>query len=199
MIASPYKTSAKTDKESRAPKMSSSCRLLLSLPLPSLGFPHRPSSSLAVDSKWIQPPKCHGKIKASMKVMIERLPRKSLEKPISALQLGALLASVELPAFAVTGENNEEDFTWVLIQLGIVAVWYLLLMPPIILNWIRLRFYKRKLLEMYLQFMFVFIFFPGLLIWAPFLNFRRLPRDPNMKYPWSNPDQDPSLKDPNAL
>lgn len=36
---------------------------------------------------------------------------------------------VEQPAFAVTGVNNEEDFTWVLIQLGIIAFWYFLIMP----------------------------------------------------------------------
>ncbi|KAF2316812.1 hypothetical protein GH714_042153 [Hevea brasiliensis] len=46
-----------------------------------------------------------------------------------AVQLGALLATVEQPAFAVTGVNNEEDLTWVLIQLAIVAFWYFLIMP----------------------------------------------------------------------
>ncbi|KAK9276145.1 hypothetical protein L1049_005676 [Liquidambar formosana] len=108
-----------------------------------------------------------------------------------AIQVGALLANVEQPAFAVTGVNNEEDFTWVLIQLGIIAFWYFLIMPPIIMNWLRVRWYKRNLLEMYVQFMFVFMFFPGIMIWAPFLNFRKFPRDPSMKYPWSTP-QDPS-------
>ncbi|KAJ0038164.1 hypothetical protein Pint_22336 [Pistacia integerrima] len=110
-----------------------------------------------------------------------------------AVQLGAiLLATFEQPAIAVTGENNYDvDLVTVIIKLGIIAVWYFLIMPPIIMNWLRVRWYKRKLLEMYLQFMFVFLFFPGLLIWAPFLNFRRLPRDPSMKYPWSTPE-DPS-------
>ncbi|KAF5208097.1 NAD(P)H-quinone oxidoreductase subunit L protein [Thalictrum thalictroides] len=107
-----------------------------------------------------------------------------------AIQVGAFLAAVEQPALAVTGVNNEEDLSWKLIQLGIVAFWYLLIMPPILLNWLRLRWYKRMLLEMYLQFMCVFLFFPGILLWAPFVNFRRLPRDPTMKYPWSTP-QDP--------
>ncbi|KAF9592465.1 hypothetical protein IFM89_014955 [Coptis chinensis] len=111
-----------------------------------------------------------------------------------AIEVGAILAAVEQPAFAVTGVNNQEDFTWTLIQLGIIAFWYFLIMPPIILNWLRLRWFKRMLLEMYLQFMFVFLFFPGILLWAPFVNFRRLPRDPTMKYPWSTP-QDPSLTD----
>ncbi|KAF2594782.1 hypothetical protein F2Q70_00045221 [Brassica cretica] len=32
---------------------------------------------------------------------------------------------------------------------------------------------------------------PWLLLWAPFLNFRKFPRDPFMKYPWDKP-KDPS-------
>ncbi|XP_021687198.2 NAD(P)H-quinone oxidoreductase subunit L, chloroplastic isoform X2 [Hevea brasiliensis] len=108
-----------------------------------------------------------------------------------AVQLGALLAT---PAFAVTGVNNEEDLKWVLIQLAIVAFWYFLIMPPIIMNWLRVRWYRRKLFEMYLQFMFVFIFFPGILLWAPFLNFRKFPRDPSLKYPWSTPENPSQVK-----
>ncbi|PIA26596.1 hypothetical protein AQUCO_09100040v1 [Aquilegia coerulea] len=78
-----------------------------------------------------------------------------------AIQVGAFLAAVDQPAFAVTGVNNEEPLSWKLIQLGIIAFWYLLIMPPIILNWLRLRWKQRMLLEMYLQFMCVFMFFPG--------------------------------------
>ncbi|XP_062110151.1 NAD(P)H-quinone oxidoreductase subunit L, chloroplastic isoform X2 [Humulus lupulus] len=114
-----------------------------------------------------------------------------LKKSSLALQVGAILATVEQPAFALTGVNNEQELSWVLIQLGVVGFFYFLVMPPVIMNWLRLRFYKRKLLETYLQFMFVFIFFPGLILWAPFLNFRKFPRDPSMKYPWSKPS-DPS-------
>ncbi|KMZ74005.1 hypothetical protein ZOSMA_137G00200 [Zostera marina] len=105
------------------------------------------------------------------------------------LHLGVLLTSIaDEPAFAVTGSNNyEQDLTSVLIQSGAFAFFYFLIMPPIIMNWLRLRWYKRKLFETYLQFMFVFLFFPGILLWAPFINFRRLPRDPTMKHPWSTP------------
>lgn len=105
------------------------------------------------------------------------------------MHMGILLASIaDQPAFAVTGSNNyEQDLTLVLIQSGAFAFFYFLIMPPIIMNWLRLRWYKRKFFEMYLQFMFVFLFFPGILLWAPFINFRRLPRDPTMKYPWSTP------------
>ncbi|KAK3222081.1 hypothetical protein Dsin_009106 [Dipteronia sinensis] len=110
-----------------------------------------------------------------------------------AIQAGALvLATFEQPALAVTGENNYVvDLNIVIIKLGAIAFWYFLIMPPIILNWLRLRWYRRKLLEMYFQFMFVFLFYPGIMVWAPFLNFRKFPRDPSMKYPWSVPE-DPS-------
>lgn len=114
-----------------------------------------------------------------------------------AIQLGTLLLSTVCtaqPALAVTGVNNEEDLTWVLIQLAISAFFYFLICPPIIMSWLRKRWYKRDLLEMYLQFMFVFIFFPGILLWAPFLNFRKFPRDPSMKYPWSTPQNSSQVK-----
>ncbi|CAM8878377.1 hypothetical protein QQ045_020275 [Rhodiola kirilowii] len=111
-----------------------------------------------------------------------------------ALQVGALIVTSEQPALAITGVNNQEDFTWVLIQLGISALIYFLMVPPFIMNWLRLRWYKRNLIEMYLQFMCVFIFFPGMMLWAPFVNVRKLPRDPNMKYPWSVPDDPSKIK-----
>lgn len=111
-----------------------------------------------------------------------------------ALQVGGVLATVAEPAFAVTGVNEEEDLVWVLIQLGISAFLYFIVFPPIIMNWLRTRWYKRNLLEMYVQFMFVFIFFPGVLLWAPFLNFRKFPRDPAMKYPWSVPENPSEIK-----
>ncbi|KAI3848340.1 hypothetical protein MKW98_005720 [Papaver atlanticum] len=104
-----------------------------------------------------------------------------------AIQIGALLSIVEQPALAITGVNNEEELSWILIQLGILAFWYFLIMPPIIMNWMRTRWYKRKFVEMYFQFLCTFMFFPGILLWAPFLNFRQRPQDPNMKYPWSTP------------
>ncbi|PKA62721.1 hypothetical protein AXF42_Ash018929 [Apostasia shenzhenica] len=108
----------------------------------------------------------------------------------SLLRYGALLASVATPAaLAVTAENNvEED-----LMSGIAAAFYFLIAPPIIMNWLRLRWYKRNFFEMYFQFMFAFIFFPGLMLSAPFLNFRPLPRDSTMKYPWSTPKDDATI------
>ncbi|KAK4430317.1 NAD(P)H-quinone oxidoreductase subunit L, chloroplastic [Sesamum alatum] len=111
-----------------------------------------------------------------------------------ALQVGGVLATVAQPAFAVTGVNEEQDLLSILIQSGIAAFLYFLVFPPIIMNWLRTRWYKRNLLEMYVQFMFVFIFYPGVLLWAPFLNFRKFPRDPSMKYPWSTPQNPSQIK-----
>ncbi|KAM0986699.1 hypothetical protein ACFX2I_010889 [Malus domestica] len=80
-----------------------------------------------------------------------------LKKSSLAIQVGEGLATIEQPAFAVTGINYEEDLTWVLIQSGVVAFWYFLIMPPIIMNWLRIRWYKRNLLEMYFLFMFCLV------------------------------------------
>ncbi|CAF2194690.1 hypothetical protein HID58_027563 [Brassica napus] len=113
------------------------------------------------------------------------------KKTIFATQLGAVLTTIDHPALAITGVNHEQELSSVVLDIGIISVWYFLVMPPIIMNWLRVRWYRRKFFEMYLQFMFVFMFFPGLLLWAPFLNFRKFPRDPSMKYPWDKP-KDPS-------
>ncbi|KAJ3677398.1 hypothetical protein LUZ60_003122 [Juncus effusus] len=161
---------------------------LSSLPSSPLVSPKRPSlSKLKILSLL--------KIKKSPQVISAKPQKSQFEKFVSLLQYGAILASVEAPAaLAVTGENNnEEDLFTTLIYGGIIAFFYLIVAPPIIMNWMRMRWYKRKLLEMYLQFMFTFIFFPGLLLWAPFVNFRMLPRDPTMKYPWSTPKDDPNI------
>ncbi|KHN46087.1 NAD(P)H-quinone oxidoreductase subunit L [Glycine soja] len=122
----------------------------------------------------------------------------SLKYTSLALQIGVLLALVrfvyiEIQFFllAVTGENNRPELLWVLTQWGVVLFGYFLVVPPIIMYWLWKRWYRRNLLEMYLQFMCVFIFFPGVILWAPFLNFRKFPRDPSLQYPWSVPE-DPS-------
>lgn len=116
-----------------------------------------------------------------------------VKKASLAVQIGALLTTFEQPALALTGVNHlaEQDLGKLLIEFGFILAWYFLIMPPIIMNWLRIRWYKRNLLEMYFQFMFVFMFFPGLMLWAPFLNFRKFPRDPDMKNPWDKP-KDPS-------
>ncbi|CAJ1938883.1 unnamed protein product [Sphenostylis stenocarpa] len=118
----------------------------------------------------------------------------SLKYTNLALHIGALLALAEQPVLAVTGENNRQELSLVLTQWGIVLFVYFLVVPPIIMFWLWKRWYRRGLLEMYFQFMFVFIFFPGVILWAPFLNFRKFPRDPSMQYPWSVPEDPSKIK-----
>lgn len=100
-----------------------------------------------------------------------------------------LYKQAEHPAasLAVTGANNHpQELSWILIQLGIVFFFYFLTAPvsfnlfhtlwglhqweynswiillqPLILYWLYKRWYRRKLVEMYFQFMCVFIFFPA--------------------------------------
>ncbi|XP_042510984.1 NAD(P)H-quinone oxidoreductase subunit L, chloroplastic isoform X2 [Macadamia integrifolia] len=160
----------------------------LSFPTPTV-FPvcfssncRQPSLSIICQSK---DKKKHKKVQCS--ICEKQINSSNLHKSGLAIQIGALLATIDQPAFAVTGVNNEEDLIWVLLQIGIIAFGYFLIVPPIIMNWLRLRWYKRNLLEMYLQFLSVFLFFPG-----------RLPQDPSMKYPWSTP-QDTSFNDPKSM
>ncbi|CAM6125313.1 unnamed protein product [Calypogeia fissa] len=73
-------------------------------------------------------------------------------------------------------ESPPEDL---LVIVGISAVYaflYFLVIPAIVYNYLRLRWYKRNAAETVFQFMLVFVFFPGMLLLAPFINFRRLPR-----------------------
>ncbi|KAL5201114.1 hypothetical protein ABZP36_035468 [Zizania latifolia] len=120
----------------------------------------------------------------------------TLRKLAAALQCGAIWAAVEAPAaLAVTGEEDI-DILAILPPVAAIAFVYLLVVPPIVMNWMRLRWYKRNFVEMYLQFMFTYLFYPGMMLWAPFMNFRKFPRDPTMKYPWSKPKEGtPLFKD----
>lgn len=95
----------------------------------------------------------------------------------------------------MTGEEDL-DILGILPTVAAIAFVYLFVFPPIIMNWMRLRWFKRKFVETYLQFMFTYLFFPGMMLWAPFVNFRKFPRDPTMKYPWSKPKEGtPLFKD----
>ncbi|KAF2930319.1 hypothetical protein DAI22_05g125600 [Oryza sativa Japonica Group] len=84
-----------------------------------------------------------------------------LRKLAAALQCGAIWAAVEAPAaLAVTGEEDL-DILGILPTVAAIAFVYLFVFPPIIMNWMRLRWFKRKFVETYLQFMFTYLFFPG--------------------------------------
>ncbi|KAG2643373.1 NAD(P)H-quinone oxidoreductase subunit L, chloroplastic-like [Panicum virgatum] len=119
-----------------------------------------------------------------------------LQRLAAALQWGAVWAAVEAPAaLAVTGEEDI-DLLGILPPIAAFAFVYFLVCPPLIMNWMRTRWYKRKFAETYLQFMFTYLFYPALMFWAPFVNYRKFPRDPTMKYPWSTPKEGtPLFKD----
>ncbi|TVU09505.1 hypothetical protein EJB05_42982, partial [Eragrostis curvula] len=119
-----------------------------------------------------------------------------LQRLASVLQLGAVWAAVNAPAaLAVTGEEDL-DLLAILPPVAAFGFLYLFVAPPLIMNWMRTRWFKRRFVETYLQFMFTYIFYPGLMLWAPFVNFRKFPRDPTMKYPWSKPKEGtPLFKD----
>jgi len=95
--------------------------------------------------------------------------------------------ALSMAAFALAGGPAlaREDITrftpdqWINIYIttGICVVLYFLVIPIVIYNYLRLRWYKRSTLETFFQFLLVFLFFPGMLILAPFINFRRLPND----------------------
>ncbi|MED6182846.1 hypothetical protein PIB30_032639 [Stylosanthes scabra] len=143
-----------------------SFHLHLHLPraLPPLPTQPRGISSLFIASKHEQP---SHKTTSSQSLHItcssKRESNDSIKKQGVALHIGAaLLALAEQPALAVTGENNHPvELTWILTQAAVVFFLYFLVAPPVIMNWLRIRWYRRKLGEMYLQFMFVFIFFPA--------------------------------------
>nr|CAB3453358.1 unnamed protein product [Digitaria exilis] len=65
---------------------------------------------------------------------------------------------VEAPAaLAVTGEEDI-DILGILPPLAAFAFFYFL---PLIMNWMRTRWYKRKFVETYLQFMITYLFYPA--------------------------------------
>lgn len=53
---------------------------------------------------------------------------------------------------------------------------YLLVIPAFTYFYLNLRWYTAGSVERLLMYFFVFLFFPGLLLLSPFLNFRPKPR-----------------------
>lgn len=92
---------------------------------------------------------------------------------------------VNSPAFAGAA-MTDEGWVQFWIAWAVAAFLYFLVIPLLLYNYLRLRWYKRKLPEAFLQFGLVFIFFPGLLLLAPFINFRQFPKN-NAKEPWDDP------------
>eukprot|EP00850_Spirogloea_muscicola_P021909 SM000267S09860 [mRNA] locus=s267:34566:36968:- [translate_table: standard] len=78
---------------------------------------------------------------------------------LALLQQGLLSAA---PAMAAEADGHtEEEWIQIFIVWAVVGFGYLFICPPIILNVLRLRWFKRSTLETYFQFMAVFLFFPA--------------------------------------
>ncbi len=58
-----------------------------------------------------------------------------------------------------------------------VAGTYLLVVPLALIFYLRQRWYVAGSVERTLLYGLVFVFFPGILLFSPFLNFRPQPRD----------------------
>ncbi|CAN6182256.1 unnamed protein product [Urochloa humidicola] len=154
------------------------------------------SAQLSAKTKFSVLCLLHGK-PAPAPVTTKTEQNAQLQRLAAALQLGAAWAAVEAPAALATVTGEEDlDILGILPPIAAFAFFYFLVAPPLIMNWMRVRWYKRKFVETYLQFMFTYIFYPALMFWAPFVNFRKFPRDPTMKYPWSKPKEGtPLFKD----
>ncbi|XP_039795164.1 uncharacterized protein LOC120660630 isoform X2 [Panicum virgatum] len=69
--------------------------------------------------------------------------------------------TVEAPAaLAVTGEEDI-DLLGILPPIAAFSFFYFLVAPPLIMNWLRTRWYKRDFVETYLHFMFTYLFYPA--------------------------------------
>ncbi|KAL8549968.1 hypothetical protein ACS0TY_008699 [Phlomoides rotata] len=174
--------------------MKMSCSLTFASSLPSLSPPTKLKNHYLFVSS--EQKAHHSKKQACMSINQNKIQDSRAKILGLAIQVGGVLTAVAvpLPAFGVTGVNEELDLVWTLIQSAISAFLYFIVAPPLIMNWLRTRWYRRKLLEMYVQFMCVFLFFPGVLLWAPFVNVRKFPRDPSLKYPWSVPENPSMVK-----
>lgn len=59
---------------------------------------------------------------------------------------------------------------------GIAGI-YLVVVPLALIFYVRRRWYQSGSIERTLLYGLVFVFFPGMLLFSPFLNFRPQPRD----------------------
>eukprot|EP00271_Cylindrocystis_brebissonii_P015618 TRINITY_DN38572_c0_g1_i1.p1 TRINITY_DN38572_c0_g1~~TRINITY_DN38572_c0_g1_i1.p1 ORF type:complete len:206 (-),score=19.01 TRINITY_DN38572_c0_g1_i1:235-852(-) len=82
-------------------------------------------------------------------------------------------AETIFPAVAFLTADEVETTFYLILFFG----FYFLVAPLGVYNYLRLRWYKRNMPETFLQYLLFFLFFPAMLLWAPFINFRRFPRD----------------------
>lgn len=70
------------------------------------------------------------------------------------------------------------DSIWITLGLyGVLAGAYLLVVPAALYVYMNSRWYVASSLERAFMYFLVFFFFPGLILLAPFLNFRPKPRE----------------------
>eukprot|EP00899_Mesostigma_viride_P004847 jgi/Mesvir1/14363/Mv09766-RA.1 len=91
----------------------------------------------------------------------------------SALTAQAFAAS---PAMAAA--EQADSFPWIVLgeYLGL-AGFYFIAMPPLIFYYYRMRYTKKSSFETGFMYFLMFFFFPGILLWSPFINLRPDPRD----------------------
>mmetsp|Transcript_15723 Transcript_15723/g.30177 ORF Transcript_15723/g.30177 Transcript_15723/m.30177 type:complete len:177 (+) Transcript_15723:125-655(+) len=100
---------------------------------------------------------------------------KGAVSPMAAAGAAALLMSQLEPALAV--EDVVGSPVWlVLLEYVFVLGGYLVVAPALTIAYIKKRWFVRSSPETVFQFMLVFVFFPGIFLASPFLNFR--PEDP---------------------
>eukprot|EP00898_Chlorokybus_atmophyticus_P008013 jgi/Chlat1/8212/Chrsp76S07645 len=111
-------------------------------------------------------------------------PRQASELP--ALAVGAGAAATALQAFAVAAPALAEivgletaEFPLIRVLADYVAVFgfYLVIGPLATYQFVRKRYLKKSKFETGFMFFCVFFFFPGMLLFSPFMNLRPDPRD----------------------
>jgi len=92
----------------------------------------------------------------------------------------------QMPAHAGVAEaisayqaaDTDGQLTGSVVTLTAVLLGYLFVAPPVIMFYLHKRWFKKfNSWEVFFRFFLVFAFFPALLLWNPFVNFRADPRD----------------------
>jgi len=65
-----------------------------------------------------------------------------------------------------------QDTLFVLLAYGLLAGLYLLVVPLALFFWMNSRWHRMSNVERLVIYGLVFLFFPGMVLFAPFLNFR---------------------------
>lgn len=69
-----------------------------------------------------------------------------------------------------------QDLIFALVVYGALAVAYLVVVPLALLFYLQARWHRSGAVERTALYAIMFVFFPGILLFSPFLNFRPQPR-----------------------